>query len=57
MTTAMLKDNEEILEITVGDLIEEAMELAGDEREASKIIAFALVHLVYNTGANSRMWH
>ncbi|MBI4522697.1 MAG: hypothetical protein HY695_02665 [Deltaproteobacteria bacterium] len=54
-------DSEETLEITVGDLIvaltEEAMKLASDKQEASKVIAFALTHLVYNPGANSQMWH
>ena len=62
MTTGMLMDNEEALEITVGDLIignliELAMKFASDEHEASKVIAFALTHLVYNPGANSQMWH
>jgi hypothetical protein len=57
MTTAMLTDKEDTLEITVGDLIELAMKLAGDKQEASKVIAFALTHLVYNPGANSQMWH
>ncbi len=57
----MLMDSEDTIETTLEDLIaaltEEAMKVAGDEKAAHKVVAFALTHLVYNPGANSQMWH
>ena len=51
---------EEIPETTLGDLIvaltEEATPFVRDEKEAYKVVAFALTHLLYNSGANSKTW-
>ena len=48
------------LETTLGDLIvaltDEATPFVRDEKEAYKVVAFAITHLLYNSGANSRTW-
>lgn len=50
----------EILETTLGDLIvaltEETIPLVRDEKEAHKVVAFMLTHLLNNSGAASRSW-
>ena len=44
----------ERLETTLGELIvaltEEASKIVPDEKEACKVVAFALAHLLYNAG-------
>ena len=57
-------DRDEILETTLGDLIAALIEATSqfihDEKEAYKVVAFALTHLLYNSGATSRavqIWH
>lgn len=53
-------ETEQIMETTVGDLIvalsDETTPFSRDQKEASKVVAFTLVHLLYNSGTNSRMW-
>ena len=51
---------EETLETTLGDLIaaltEETTPFVRDEKEAYKIVAFMLMHLLCNSEANSKVW-
>lgn len=54
----------ETLETTLGDLIvaltEEAAKLIPDEKEVCKVVAFAVMHLLYNAGMRTRyssVWH
>ncbi len=53
-------ETEQIIETTLGDLIaaltDETTPFVRDQKEAYKVVAFTLVHLLYNSGANSRMW-
>ena len=53
-------EREGTIETTLGDLIvaltDEATPFVGDEKEAYKVVAFSLVHLLYNSGAASRRW-
>ena len=50
----------EILETTLGDLIvaltEEASKLVSDEKDACRLAAFALSHLLHNSGVTARSW-
>ena len=52
--------SEEIVETTLGDLVvaltDEPTPFVRDQKEAYKVVAFTLVHLLYNAGANSRTW-
>ncbi|HWP56756.1 MAG TPA: hypothetical protein VNL14_02595 [Candidatus Acidoferrales bacterium] len=57
-------ERETLVETTLGDLIlaltEEAMPYVGDEKDAYKVVAFALVRLLYNSGETPRglrVWH
>ena len=51
-------EREEAFETTIGDLIvaltEETSQYVRDEKEACKVVAFMLTHLLNNSGANSR---
>ena len=51
----------ELLETTLGDLIvaltDEATPFVRDEKEAYKVVAFALSHLLYDSGATSKTLH
>ncbi|MGH7771534.1 MAG: hypothetical protein ACREQA_04800 [Candidatus Binatia bacterium] len=53
-------DGIEMIETTLGDLIaaltEEARPFVCDEKEAYKVVAFALTHLLYDSGANPKKW-
>ncbi len=48
------------LETTLGDLIvaltEETTPFCRDEKEAYHVVAFALVHLLNNSGTTSKAW-
>ncbi len=52
-------EKKEIVETTLGDLIvaltEETTPFVRDEKEAYNVVAFMLMQLLYNEGANSRM--
>ena len=54
----------ETVETTLGELIvaltEEATHLVRDEKDAYQVVAFALIHLLYDSDAISRklaIWH
>lgn len=53
-------EGEQIVETTVGDLIatltEEAIQFMRDEKEACNVVAFTVMHLLYNSGATSKTW-
>lgn len=53
-------EREGSLETTLGDLIaaltEETSQYVHDEKEACKVVAFMLTHLLNNSGAASRRW-
>ncbi len=53
-------EREEMVETTLGDLVvaltEETSQYIRDEKEASKVVAFMLTHLLNNSGAASRKW-
>lgn len=57
-------ERQEILETTLGDLVvaltEEATPFVRDEKEAYKVDAFTLMHLLYDSGGISgrlQSWH
>jgi hypothetical protein len=57
-------ERQEILETTLGDLIvaltEEAIAFVRDEKEAYKVVASMLTHLLNNSGAplkSRQYWH
>ena len=53
-------DTEKILQNTLGDLIvaltEETTPFCRDEKEAYHVVAFALVHILTNSGTTSKAW-
>ena len=50
----------ETLETTLGDLVaaltEETTPYVRDEKEAYRVVAFMLMHLLHNSGAPSKVW-
>jgi len=54
-------EREETIETTLGDLIvaltEETSPFVRNEQEAYHVAAFALAHLLCDSGAPSRSWH
>ena len=57
-------EREGTIETTLGDLIvaltDEATPFVRDEKEAYKVVAFSLVHLLHNSGATPKVysiWH
>ena len=53
-------DREENIETTLGDLIvaltEEATPFVREEKEAYNVVAFTLMHLLYNSRPTSKIW-
>ncbi len=53
-------EREEIMETTIGDLVvaltEETSQYVQDEKEACKVVAFMLTHLLNPSAPASRRW-
>ena len=54
-------EREGTFETTIGDLVvaltEETSQYVRDEKEACKVVAFMLTHLLNPSGRISRVWH